>query len=82
MAMTKEKKEGRNEGFVVGSKFEELDTCLMDVSKSVCKLKIEVNKEIYYGTGFLLRYPIDGKHFTCLLSNEHIITEKFINIML
>ena len=79
MAMTKDKKEGRrNEGFVVGSKFEELDTCLMDVSKSVCKLKIEVNPKIHYGTGFLLRYPIDGKHFTCLLSNEHIITEEYI----
>ena len=77
--MTKDdKKRRRNEGVVLGSKFEELDTCLTDVSKSVCKLRIEANSEIKYGTGFLLRYPINGKYFNCLLSNEHIIKEEFI----
>ena len=79
MAITNNDRKGtRKEGFCLGSKFEELDTGLTDVSKSVCKLKIEVNSEIQYGTGFLLRYPIDGKHFTCLLSNGHIIKEEFI----
>ena len=72
------KKGKRNEGVVLGSKLKELDSCLMDVSKSVCKLKIKVNSEIKYGTGFLLRYPINGKYFNCLLSNEHIIKEEFI----
>ena len=79
MSLTNDKKkERRDEGFISGSKFEELDTCLMDVSKSVCKLKIELNSEIKYGTGFFLRYPIDGKYIYCLLSNEHIIEEEFI----
>ena len=37
------KKRKRNEGFVLDSKSEELDTCLMNASKSVCKLRKEVN---------------------------------------
>ena len=72
------KKRKRNEGFVLDSKSEELDTCLINASKSVCKLRIEVNSEIKYGTGFLLRYPINDKYFNCLLSNERIIKEEFI----
>ena len=72
------KKRRRNEGFVLDSKSEELDRCLMNASKSVCKLRIEVNSEIKYGTGFLLRYPINDKYFNCLLSNERIIKEEFI----
>ena len=72
------KKRRRNEGFVLNSKSEELDRCLMNDSKSVCKLRLEVNSEIKNGTGFLLRYPINGKYFNCLLSNERIIKEKFI----
>ena len=77
--MTKDdKKRRRNEGVILGSKFEELDTCLTDVSKSMCKLKIKVNSEIQYGIGFLLKYPINGKYFHCLLSNGHIIKEEFI----
>ena len=79
MAITNNDKKGTGkEGFYLGSKPEELDTGLIDVSKSVCKLKIEINSEIQYGAGFLLRYQIDGQYFNCLLSNEPIIKEEYI----
>ena len=59
--------------------FEELDSKIMNVSKSVCKLKLETLSETIIGTGFLLKFYIDQEIFYCLMSNEHIIRKDLIN---
>ena len=65
------------------SPFEKLDTKITNVSKSICKLKIDNRLpngiETILGTGFLLRFRIDLEDFYCLVSNEHVIRENIIN---
>ena len=74
----KDKSDRINQGLIAGSPFEYLDSCLIDVSKSVCKIKIGKKSESVFGSGFLLRYLINEKYFYCLMSNEHIITKDLI----
>ena len=74
----KDKSNRINQGLIAGSPFEYLDSCLIDVSKSVCKIKIGKKSESVFGSGFLLRYLINEKYFYCLMSNEHIITKDLI----
>ena len=59
--------------------FEKLDRKVMNVSKSICKLKIETNSKTIIGTGFLLNFGIDQERFCCLMSNDHIIEQEMIN---
>ena len=59
--------------------FEQLDRQIMNVSKSVCKLKIETLSETIIGTGFLLKFGINQEPFYCLMSNELIIRKDIIN---
>ena len=61
--------------------FEQLDRQIMNVSKSVCKLKIETLSETIIGTGFLLKFRINQEPFYCLMSNEHIMIFIYIMIM-
>ena len=65
------------------SPFEKLDNKITNVSKSICKLKIENRLsngiETKIGTGFLLKFWIDLDCFYCLVSNEHVITRNIIN---
>ena len=51
----------------------------MNVSKSICKLKIETISKTIIGTGFLLNFWIDQERFCCLMSNDHIIEQEIIN---
>ena len=62
--------------------FETIDPNFTNVSKSICKIIIQTNgkettKKIT-GTGFLLKFWIVEDYFYCLMSNEHVITEDFI----
>ena len=59
--------------------FEKLDRKVMNVSKSICKLKIETISKTIIGTGFLLNFLIDQERFCCLMSNDHIIEQEIIN---
>ena len=59
--------------------FEKLDRKVMNVSKSICKLKIETISKTIIGTGFLLNFRIDQERFCCLMSNDHIIEQEMIN---
>ena len=59
--------------------FEKLDRKVMNVSKSICKLKIETISKTIIGTGFLLNFWIDQERFCCLMSNDHIIEQEMIN---
>ena len=65
------------------SPFEKLDNKITNVSKSICKLKIENilpnGIQTIFGTGFLLKFGIDLEPFYCLISNEHVITKNIIN---
>ena len=65
------------------SPFEKINRYFSNVSKSICKIKIETIKETYIekksGTGFLLKKYIDQELFYCLISNEHVISKDIIN---
>ena len=69
-----------NECIIEGSSpFEPANTLNKNVAKSICKIKIKRGDEIIKGTGFLLAFRIDQEKFYCLVSNEHIIKEQFLN---
>ena len=55
-----------------------IDRNISNVSKSICKIKIETSLGTKYGTGFLLRFYIDQESFYCLVSNEHVISNDII----
>ena len=61
------------------TQLEKLDSQIKNITKSVCKLKIETYSETIIGTGFLLKFLIDKEHFYCLLSNEYVIRKNIIN---
>ena len=63
-----------NECLIKDSPYINLDSYARNVSKSVCKIKIEMGNIFRYGSGFLLRIAINQEKFYCLMSNEHIIT--------
>ena len=63
---------------IPGPNFEYLDPCLLDVSKSVCKLRIDTNKGSFGGSGFFLKFLINGKFYFWLVSNEHVIKKEMI----
>ena len=50
-----------------------------NVSRSICKIKIDTPLGTKYGTGFLLRFYIEQETFYCLVSNEHVISKDIIN---
>ena len=54
------------------SPFIKIDSNVSNVSRSICKIKIETPFGTKYGTGFLLRFTIDNEAFYCLVSNEHV----------
>ena len=56
-----------------------IDRNISNVSKSICKIKIETSRGNKYGTGFLLRFYIEQEAFYCLVSNDHVISEDIIN---
>ena len=64
---------------VPGPNFENPDPYLLEVSKSVCKIRIDTNNGTYIsGTGFFLRILINGKFYYWLITNEHVITKEMI----
>ena len=50
-----------------------------NISKSICKIKIETNSETILGIGCLLKFWIYQELFYCLISNEHIFKKDIIN---
>ena len=63
----------------ISKPFEDLDANFMKVSKSVCKIEIQIQSKIIIGTGFFLQCWIYQEPFYCLMSNEHIIENDIIN---
>ena len=64
---------------VPGLPFEDLDPCLLNVAKSVCKIRIDTNYGSFVGSGFFLKFLINGQFFNWLVTNEHVITKEMIN---
>ena len=63
---------------VPGPNFEDLDPCLLNVAKSVCKIRIDTNHGSFVGSGFFLKFLINGKFYNWLVTNEHVITKEMI----
>ena len=57
---------------------ERVDRIISNVSRSICKLKIETTFGTIKGTGFLLSFQIGQEMFYCLNSNEHVIKNNFL----
>ena len=52
---------------------------LNEFSKSACKITVEFNNKILFGTGFFMMIQSDEeKNISCMLTNFHIIPEKII----
>ena len=66
---------GRKEERETDNQIIELDTDMIDATKSVCRIMTNEKD----GTGFLLKTFKDNKEFFCLISNEHVITKDMIN---
>ena len=58
--------------------FEKLEPHLSDVSKSICKIRIEIKSEEIIGIGFLLKFYIAQELFYCIISNEHVIKNEIV----
>ena len=59
--------------------FEKLDSKIMNVSKPVCKLKLETLSETIIGTGFLLKFYIDQEIYILLLNVKWTYNKKRFN---
>ena len=64
---------------IPGPNFEILDPCLLIVAKSVCKIRIDTSYGSFGGSGFFLKFLINGKFYYWLVTNEHVITKEMIN---
>ena len=72
-----------NECVIESSPFRNINKDYYELSKSICKIKIELENEkgiIIKGTGFFLHFVVCGEDFNCLISNEHVIRRDLINI--
>ena len=64
----------KNEVLVSNSDIVRIDLNMQEVLKSVCKIIYNEN----IGSGFLIKLFINVKQIFCLMTNQHVITEKMI----
>ena len=74
--MESNNKERINENIIVNSQIFKIDKCLYKVCKSVCKIRISNS----VGSGFLIKLYRENNPFYCLMTNEHVITKKMIEL--
>ena len=58
-------------GKVGESEFQPMNPIILQVLKSICKIKYDN----HIGTGFLIKFIRNGKDFLCLMTCEHIISK-------
>jgi len=58
---------------------EEIDPNILKISKSICKIKIEIQSGIISSSGFFLKFYIEQELFYCIIFNNHEITDDMIN---
>ena len=61
------------------SQISEKESNNKNISKSICKIKIETNSETILGIGCLLKFWINQELYYFLISNEHTIKKDIIN---
>ena len=61
------------------SQISEIESNNKNISKSICKIKIENNYETILGIGCLLKFWIHQELYYFLISNEHTIKKDIIN---
>lgn len=49
----------------------------LELSKSICEIKIEREKGTKIGIGLLLNFPINHEIFYCQITNEHLILKDY-----
>ena len=49
-----------------------------NIAKCTVKIEININNKISIGSGFFLKFERNNKKFYCLMTNQHVITSKFI----
>ena len=69
-----EEKERIEEIEIRTSQIKEIDVCLHEVSKSICKIRYDS----CCATGFLLKLYIEERELYCLMTNQHVITKQII----
>ena len=57
----------------------EIESNNVNISKSICKIKIENNSETILGIGCLLKFWVHQELYYFLISNEHTIKKDIIN---
>ena len=73
---SKDKKDERkNEVLIKDSKMKSIDSCLLEVCPSICK----INFSNTTGTGFLIKLYKNDEPLFSLMTNEHIITKDMID---
>ena len=73
------KKDRVKEGIIkTSSPFEKINDDLSNISRAICKIKIEYKLGRIMGTGFLLKFNIEKEMFYCLISNEHVIKNDIL----
>ena len=65
-----------NEAKIKDSEIKQIDLNLVQVCKSICKIKIK--KSNRGGTGFFIKLYLDDKELFCLMTNHHVITKENI----
>ena len=59
--------------------FIEINRYLTQISKSICKLQINLSdNRCIIGTGFLLKFYIEANPFFCLMTNYHVIKKEIV----
>ena len=61
------------------SQISEIESNNENITKSICKIKIEAYSEIILGIGCLLKFWIHQELYFFLISNEHTIKKDIIN---
>ena len=74
--MESNNKERINEKLIINSEINIIDKYLIKVCKSVCKIRIS-NR---IGSGFLIKLYRKKHPFYCLMTNEHVITKKMVEL--
>ena len=59
-------------------KIKEIDVCLHQACKSICKIIIPFSNSYNKGTGFLIKLYKGDNPFFCLMTNEHVISKDII----
>ena len=70
-----------NQALMQNSQLDKIDTCLFEVSKSVCKIIYRKGDSILTrGSGFLMKLFKGIEPFYCLMTNEHVISKEMIEL--